>query len=144
MLLFLSRDWSSLCLMKLVHSLCMCCASFCSFLECPREWWLLVMFGCLNLDWMQNIKILLKRSYYEIWQIPVDGLCVLRSFKVCMEAATGQSILLEDIKPKLKKKMCWNYYSTFRSNVDISNEVEKFLYLIPYAVVIVKYVMCSC
>ena len=38
---------------------------------------------------------------YEIWRIPGDGLCVLRLFKVCTEAATGQLIPLEDIKQKL-------------------------------------------
>ena len=44
-----------------------------------------------------------------------------------MEAATCQSILLEDIKQKLKEKMCLNHYSTFLQNVNINNEVEKFL-----------------
>lgn len=39
-------------------------------------------------------------------RIPRDVLCVLYSFKVCMEAATSQSVPLEDIKQKLKNKMC--------------------------------------
>ena len=56
-----------------------------------------------------------------------DGLCVLFSFKVCMEAGTGQSIPLGDIKQKLNEEICLDYYSTFLPNADISNEVEKFL-----------------
>ena len=44
-----------------------------------------------------------------------------------MEAATSQSVPLEDIKQKLKNKMCQNYHIAFVPNVDINNEVEKFL-----------------
>ena len=44
-----------------------------------------------------------------------------------MEAATGQPIPLEEIKKKLKGELCLYYYSTFLPNVDINNEVEKFL-----------------
>ena len=44
-----------------------------------------------------------------------------------MEAATCQSIQFEDIKQKLKEKMCLNHYSTFLPNVNTNNEVEKFL-----------------
>ena len=64
---------------------------------------------------------------YKIRQIPGDSLCIPRSFKVCMEAATGQPIPLEEIKKKLKGELCLYYYSTFLPNVDINNEVEKFL-----------------
>ena len=68
-----------------------------------------------------------KLPDYEIRRVSGDGLCVLRSFKVCTEAATGQSIPLEDIKQKLKGEMSLNYYRTFLPNVDINNEVEKLL-----------------
>ena len=68
-----------------------------------------------------------KLPDYEIRRIPGDGSYVLCSFKVYMEAASGQSIALEDIKQKLMEEMCLDYYSMFLPNVDINNEVEKFL-----------------
>ena len=139
--LFLSWDWNTLCLMTRLYPLCMHCACFCSFLECPRKWWFLVIFGA----WLFNFRLIAeyqdivdfrdilavyveeKLPDYEIRGIPGDGLCVLRSFKVYMEAATGQSIPLEDIKQKLKEEMCLDYYSMFLRNVGINNGVEKFL-----------------
>ena len=48
-----------------------------------------------------------KLPDHEIWWISGDGFCILLSFKVCMEAATGQSITLEDIKQKLKEECAW-------------------------------------
>ena len=73
----------------------------------------------LTLNWLQNIKNIVdsrdilavyvedKLPDHETRWISGDGFCILRSFKVCMEAATGQSITLEDIKQKLKEECAW-------------------------------------
>ena len=101
--LLLSWDWSTLYLMKCVYLLCMYCACFYFCLECPRKWWFLIIFGARLFNFRLNaeyqgivdsrdilaIYVEEKSPDYEIRRIPGDGLCVVRSFKVCMEAATG-------------------------------------------------------
>lgn len=52
----------------------------------------------------QDIAVHLEKlSNNNIRWITGDGLCVIYSFKVCMEAETSQLIPPEDIKQKQKK-----------------------------------------
>ena len=79
---------------------------------------------------MLDIYIQEAMPDYKIIRVAGDGSCILRTFKECMEVATGKEIVVDDIKEKLSKEMSDTFYQTlfpFNAKLCVQDEVERFL-----------------
>ena len=64
---------------------------------------------------------------HEIYSVPGDGLCILRAFKECIESISGELIVMEDLKHRLKTEMSLSLYQTLYPDICVRYEVDQFL-----------------
>ena len=64
---------------------------------------------------------------HEMCSVPVDGLCILRAFKECIESVSGELIAMEDLKDRLRTEMSLGLYQTLYPDICVRDEVNQFL-----------------